>query len=818
MMSPRIRLSAFVATFGALVSSAAFAATALTPGTPLAVNFGANTLITNAYIDVDASAKQLTVNMTGSGGDVDLFLRYGSPFPDTANCSTAATAPPCLSYDMIQRYAQYHSMSSSSNESIVVTNASTIPLTAGRWYITAINGSKSSATATLTATPSTTVATANIALDFGNPSTNSTDPTQSCDVAPWSDATAASAVGGNPGTTLGDQRKNALQYAVQQLAQQLNSPVPITVHACWAHLGGTATRATLAHASSTSLAFTDTSFPMPWLEKRYTWYSNTQIARMGGTTPCGALGGSCDGVDGDVVEITFNSDIGTAGVLGGSPFYFGYTPDNSTNSSDFIAIAMHEITHGLGFLGLANTDPSAGPIGARAGITKSATTVTYQNYDLGPWDDVFGDSIVDVGADMQSYTPFFGYELNSQPNNAARAAAMTSGNTVTTTSTGTRFAPTLLRWSDPLAVNSSANQATGPAPNNFPSLYAPCDVTKTTACSTSVGSTLSHTVQQGDLMNAFYNAGQSRMMGLAQPMLAAMGWSNAPAPAATFAKPFTGIWYDRAHSGHGLDFRFVGHDDLGDNYFLIFYTYDASGAVEIFQSQGHVVDGVYVPAIIGPDGSTLVRMHYDPVAKKATPVAVTGGSIVVDFNQAANSPACRAIDRSAEVNAGLLLGVLSWKFVDQSSPPNTLEQGDWCIQPLTTLAQNASPDLGGLYYGGSSDSGWGFSVLDVNRGSQGNQVALDFYFGDASGKPVWAVANALPFVNGQPIPLMQNAAGYCRSCTPVKQNPVQIGTITLNLDASNPANDTATINANLPGGAFVRNNVRIYNIGVAQQP
>jgi len=800
-MNLRIPFSALLVVLG---TPSAFAATALTPGTPLPVNFAPNTLITNAYIDVDASAKQLTVNVAGTGGDVDVFLRYGSPFPDTANCSTAATAPPCLSYDMIQRYAQYHSMSSSSNESIVVTNASTIPLTAGRWYITAINGSSSSATATLTATPSSAVSTANITLDFDNPSTNATDPTQNCDVTPWSDATAASAVGGNPGTTLGQQRKNALQYAVQQLAQQLNSPVPISVHACWAHLGGTATRATLAHATSTNLALSDNSFPMPWLSKRHTWYTNTQIARMGGTTPCGALGGDCDGVDGDVVEITFNSDIGTSSVLGGSPFYFGYTSDTSSNSSDFIAIAMHEITHGLGFIGLANTDPSAGPIGARAGITNGATTVTYQNYDLGPWDDVFGDNVVNVASNGQSYTPFFGYELNTQPNNAARTAAMTSGNTVTSSSTGSRFAPTLLRWSDPLAVNSPANLMTGSAPNNFPSLYAPCDMTSTTSCSTSVGSTLSHTVQQGDLMNAFYNVGQSRTMGLAAPMLAAMGWSTAAAPVASFAKPFTGIWYDRAHSGHGLDFRLVSHtQDYGDIYLAYFYTYDASGSVEMFVAQGNVIDGVFIPSIIGADGSTLVRFQYDPVAKKASPTANTGGSIVVDFNQAANSPACRNIDRSGAI----MLGVMSWSFADSNG--NVTEKGDWCVEPLTTLAQNASPDRGGLYYGGSSDSGWGFSVLDVNRGAAGEQVFSVLYYPDANGKPIWAVANAQPFVNGQTIPLIQNAAGYCRTCTPVAQNQVQAGTITLNFGTTN----TATIVANYPGGSFTRTNVPLVNLG-----
>ena len=794
---PWVRALLFAST--ALCSSAAFADAPLAAAGATNLTFNPYSLYTNLYIDIDASAQQLNVNLTGTGGDVDLYLRYGSPFPD---CSATR-----CSDDMILRYAQYHSMSSSSNESIVVTNASTIPLKAGRWYIAALNGSSASATATLYVTTSATVQAANIQLDFGNPRSSSSDPKNNCDVAPWSDTTAATPVGGNAGTTLGDQRKNALQYAVQQLAQQIQSPVPINVHACWAHLGGDKNRATLAHASSTSFAFSETSFPMPWLVKKYTWYTNTQIARMGGVSNCGALGGDCSGVRNDVIEITFNSDIGTPNVIGGSPFYLGYTAGANSNSSDFIAVAMHEITHGLGFLGLANVDPSSGPIGARAGITTGASSISYQNYDQGPWDDIFGDNIVKVASDRQNYTPFYGYELPSQPGNAARAAAMTSGNTVTATDLGALYTPTLLRWSDPLAVNSSANQATGNPPDNFPSLYAPCDLTQTATCSTSSGSTLSHPVQQGDLMNAFINRGQVRQLGLAAPMLAAMGWSTSPAAAPVYAKPFTGIWYDRTHSGHGIDFRLVRHDaNYGDAYLLAFYTYDATGSVEIFQAQGNIVDGVFVPIIIGPDDSTLTRFQYDPVAKTIKPVANTGGRVVVDFNQAANSPACRNIDRSAAP----LLGVMSWSFADTTG--KITEQSDWCLEPLTTLAQNASPDHGGLYYGGSGDTGWGISVLDINRGAAGEQLWIDFYYPDANGKPIWAVANAQPYVNGQTIPLIQNAAGYCRTCKPVAQNQVQVGTITLNFGTPT----TATIVANYTGGSFMRTNVPLVNLGVAQ--
>ncbi|MFT3790040.1 MAG: hypothetical protein QM741_02985 [Rudaea sp.] len=78
-MSPRIGLAALLALF--IAAPAVNAATALTAGTPLTVNFSANSLITNAYIDVGASAKQLTINVAGSSGDVRRVpaLRHAIP-------------------------------------------------------------------------------------------------------------------------------------------------------------------------------------------------------------------------------------------------------------------------------------------------------------------------------------------------------------------------------------------------------------------------------------------------------------------------------------------------------------------------------------------------------------------------------------------------------------------------------------------------------------------------------------------------------------------------------------------------------------------
>jgi hypothetical protein len=53
----------------------ALADTALQSAVPAALSLPANNLVLNAYLDVDASAKRLSVNVAGSGGDLDLLVR-----------------------------------------------------------------------------------------------------------------------------------------------------------------------------------------------------------------------------------------------------------------------------------------------------------------------------------------------------------------------------------------------------------------------------------------------------------------------------------------------------------------------------------------------------------------------------------------------------------------------------------------------------------------------------------------------------------------------------------------------------------------------
>ncbi len=736
---------------------------ALQSGQPVQFALAANSFTSSFFIDLDNQAQQLTIAINGTSGDADLYLRYGTPFADSTFLGTAPDS------ELFTRYAHYYSGSALSRESIVVTKASREPLRNGRWYIVVSNVSSSPSTVTLTATVANSQTAVGLHLDFDSPSSR-------CDTAPWNDTTPASPVGGNPGTTLGQQRRNALQYAADLLAQQLSNPISVTVHACWEHLGGDSNSATLAHAGPANLLLGDTSSPLPWLSEHYTWYAAAEAMRLGGVAQCGMVASDCTDPD---IEAGFNADIGSASVLGGISFYLGYNPGPAGSGEDFVAIAMHELTHGLGFIGLVNDDPTLGTVGIRF------TGLGSDGYSGQPgYDDIFDKKIAAVNADTGLFKGF----LSDTTSDAERATALVSGNG--------------LRWSDSEAVTSSINRLSNlDAPDSFPLLYAPCiRDTPGSACQTTPGSTLSHTVQSGDLMNAFYQLA-ARTMGLSLPMLHALGFSNDNAPIPTYTQPIPSNWYDRTRNGHGIDFRLGFHDAaLGDVYFLNFYTYDNSGNPELYTASGHLVDGVFVP---GKDsnGLSLFRLRYNPATHRAELDLSGGGNMILDFNQARNSPACRNVDR----NGALQLAVMDWQLGSES--------GQWCMEPIVPLSAHATPDFNGDWYGGPNDAGWGIAVIYVNDGSGPPSMVVIMYYPDGLGALRWAIGDVSDYVSGQSITLQQ-VSGYCRNCpAPAALSGTAIGQVALTLNQplqeSTPSGiNTISLNVTYPGttGSFIRTN------------
>lgn len=149
----------------------------------------------------------------------------------------------------------------------------------------------------------------------------------------FNDPTPVAPVGGNPGTTLGQQRLNAFAYAASIWGAQLQSDVDIRVLAQMVPLSCTATSAVLGSAGP---RFVLRDFPgaLPGH-----WYH-------------GALGNKLIGADQfggqPVIGANFNSRLGEATCLAGSPFYLGLD-NNHGGAIDLVAVLLHEFAHGLGF-------------------------------------------------------------------------------------------------------------------------------------------------------------------------------------------------------------------------------------------------------------------------------------------------------------------------------------------------------------------------------------------------------------------------------------------------------------------------------------
>ena len=151
----------------------------------------------------------------------------------------------------------------------------------------------------------------------------------------FNDPTPVVPVGGNTGTTLGQQRLNAFQYAADIWGATLDSKVQIRIQAQFASQTCTATSATLGSAGATTVHRDFAEAPLP-----ATWYS-------------GALASKLTGRDmnptGNHINATFNANLnGNPACLGGRKWYLGFDGNKGTDI-DLVAVLLHEFGHGLGF-------------------------------------------------------------------------------------------------------------------------------------------------------------------------------------------------------------------------------------------------------------------------------------------------------------------------------------------------------------------------------------------------------------------------------------------------------------------------------------
>lgn len=685
-----IRAAALLA--GAALAGEAQAATPLQDGRASDA-FGLDPGEARAFhLDVPEDASHLKFLLEGARelqDDVDLFVRFAEPFDDSSNLFSQAL---------------YYAIGETALEHLEITFASSPPLSPGRWHALVYNPGQSRArNVTLTAalerqeTPSLQPLKLDIVY---------TDEAGQG----FNDQGSFTGQGRNNAQKLGQARRDALDFAVEMLEQSFSSPVAITVEARFDkdmesdENGGGA----LASAGPT-FVFRD----FPGARASGTWYASSIVPRLSGTDNCRvSTGADCKaGAQADM-QIRFNPNV---------DWWYGFDRDFGNNGFDFIAVAVHEILHGLGFLSLADLETGALFCGKE------------------------GDLHCQDGDAEQRRTDAYTSQLVYRTNGNLRRVDRLSDD---------RRVEAFTSQSDLLWDGEYGKEFWGLEfrPGQRPPMYAPREINP--------GSSVSH-VGFPDIM--FFRGDPStndedlnireggEALGAAWYLMRDAGWDEDPkekleGPVA--AEVPRGMWYDRARNGHGFDFQRVG-----PNWFLVFFTYDDAGNPEWYLAVGAIEDGVFES-----DENGLQRFTYD-AADNPPQSPETVGSVGLDLNADGASPAC---DDGVNRDTAATLARFSWEIDGESA--------DWCAEPLLFGPNAPDPDFSGHWFAGQDDPGWGMTI-QVRERDDGSQVMVDtLYFYDDEGDPRWAQGVALDFLNRhnqQAIDMLQ-FEGYARDtdCTP----------------------------------------------------
>ncbi|EIL93748.1 MULTISPECIES: PA domain-containing protein [Rhodanobacter] len=163
------------------------------------------------------------------------------------------------------------------------------------------------------------------------------------------DATPVSPVGGNPGTTRGQQALNVFQFAGDLWGAVLQSNVPVINTVTFTPLSCDATSGVLG-SSGTNYIFAFNS-PAPAGAIPDTWYHSALTDALSGTDA--ATENDLPANTPDIVS-RFNSKLGSTGCLQTSAWYFGLDGNTPAGQINFLNVVLHEMAHGLGFSGFNN--------------------------------------------------------------------------------------------------------------------------------------------------------------------------------------------------------------------------------------------------------------------------------------------------------------------------------------------------------------------------------------------------------------------------------------------------------------------------------
>jgi hypothetical protein len=189
------------------------------------------------------------------------------------------------------------------------------------------------------------------------------------------DPTPATPVGGNPGTTRGEQAQIVFKFAADIWGAVLQSSVPVTVSASFAKLSCDANSGVLGSAGTTNIY--SFASPAPRGAVANTWYHSALFNALSGQE---ASPGSAN------IRARFNGALGSTGCLEGSSWYFGLDGKQPAGSINFLNVVLHEMAHGLGFSGFGSLTTGQ-PLQGNDGVARQDiyTTFVYDDTQQMSW-------------------------------------------------------------------------------------------------------------------------------------------------------------------------------------------------------------------------------------------------------------------------------------------------------------------------------------------------------------------------------------------------------------------------------------------------
>ena len=155
----------------------------------------------------------------------------------------------------------------------------------------------------------------------------------------FNDQTPVMPVGGNPGTTLGEQRLRAFQYAADLWGRTLDSDVEIFVQASFEPIFCAPGVAVLGFAGANQIFW-----GFPGAELPETLYPVPLANKLAGFD----IWPGPHGTEADDILAVFNSQLDDPDCFGPSGWYYGFDNDHGFDS-DVVDVLLHELGHGLGF-------------------------------------------------------------------------------------------------------------------------------------------------------------------------------------------------------------------------------------------------------------------------------------------------------------------------------------------------------------------------------------------------------------------------------------------------------------------------------------